>query len=306
MKRETQSFYEAAVRRAVEQVARSLDRSVDLEALARSAALSTFHFHRVFRGLVGETPLELHRRLRLERAAEWLYRSDPGILEVALDAGYDSHEAFTRAFRAAYGVAPSTFRARPEGACHPGPPTALAARCGLHVRDDRVDLRDLTLVHPGEVHMDVVIETLPARRLAAVRHVGPYTEISRAFHELGALAATTGLYGTVEPQMLALYHDDPETTPPSELRSDAALVVRGDAPLPPGLTEVRLPAGEYARATHIGAYTGLGDAWARFLGGWLPHSGRRLGDGPSYEVYVTDPRTTPTEALRTDLYVPVG
>jgi AraC family transcriptional regulator len=308
MKPETRTFYEAAVLRAVERVVRSLDQALDLGSLAREAALSTFHFHRVFRGLVGETPLELHRRLRLERAAERLCLTSRGITEIAFDAGYETHEAFTRAFRLSYGTSPSAFRQRAleaRQACH-GQPIELAARCGVHVRADAVDLHPLVLVRPGETLMDVVIETCPARRLATVRHTGPYTEIGEAFHRLGALAHASGLYAHAEPPMLALYHDDPETTPAAALRSDAALVVSAAAELPPGVTEATLPAGRYAKTTHRGSYAGLGDAWARLMGQWLPGSGQRVGAGPSYEVYVNDPRTTPTEELQTDLYLPLA
>lgn len=306
MKPETRTFYEAAVLRAVARVARSLDEALDLEALAREAALSPFHFHRVFRGLVGETPLELHRRLRLERAAERLCRTAAGVTEIAFGAGYQTHEAFTRAFRQCYGTSPSAFRQRAaemRSACHGGPPTELAARCRVHVREGRVDLLALTFVTPGETVMDVVIETHPARRLATVRHTGPYNEIARAFHRLGELAQAGGLYAHAEPAMLALYHDDPESTPPEALRSDAALIVREQAPLPEGITEARLPAGRYAKATHRGSYAGLGDAWARLMGEWLPKSGFRVGPGPAYEIYVNDPRTTSAEALQTDLYL---
>jgi AraC family transcriptional regulator len=257
---------------------------------------------RVFRGLVGETPLELHRRLRMERAAERLCCTRASVTAIAFDAGYDTHEAFTRAFGQRYGASPSAFRVQAASACHGGPPTELAACCGLHVRDGHVDLGALTLT-TGGITMDVTIETLPARRLATVRHLGPYPQIAEAFHRLGTSAAERGLYAHVDPPMLALYHDDPETTPPAELRSDAALVVRDDVELPSGLSEGTLPAGRYAKASHRGAYSGLGDAWARLMGEWLPRSGFRVGAGPSYEVYVTDPRTTATEDLVTDLHV---
>lgn len=308
MNPETRNYYEAAVLRAVEHVVTSLDEALDLQALARGAALSTFHFHRVFRGLVSETPLELHRRLRLERAAEQLSSAARPVTEIAFDAGYETHETFTRAFRSHYGVAPSAFRERGSGAtaaCHGGPPIELATRSGLHIRHGRVDLGALTLSTGGTI-MDVAIETLPARRIATVRHIGPYPEIAEAFHRLGAIAGASGLYAHVDPSMLALYHDDPETTAAAALRSDAALIVRDDVALPTGLDEATLPAGRYAKVTHRGAYAGLGDTWARLMGEWLPRSGFRVGAGPTYEVYVTDPRTTATEDLRTDLYLPLG
>ena len=58
MKPDTRSFYEQAVQRAIEHIARSLDEALDLETLASGACLSPFHFHRVFRGMVGETPIK--------------------------------------------------------------------------------------------------------------------------------------------------------------------------------------------------------------------------------------------------------
>lgn len=308
MKPETRTYYETAVLRAVGRVTESLDEALDLQALARGASLSPFHFHRVFRGLVGETPLELHRRLRLERAAEQLSVTARPVTEIAFDAGYETHEAFTRAFRARYGVPPSAFRERASSAastCHGGPTVELASRSRLHVRAGRVDLTTLVLV-TGEETMDVTLETMPTLRLATVRHVGPYPEIGAAFHRLGSIAAAAGLYEHADPRMIALYHDDPETTPPSELRSDAALILRDDTAIPADLTEATLPAGRYARFTLRGAYSGLPDAWARLMGEWLPHSGHRVGPGTPYEMYVNNPMTTATDQLLTDLYLPIA
>ena len=64
-----------------------LDAALDLQALARGAALSPFHFHRIFRGMVGETPVELHRRLRMERAACRLLQEETEVTAVAFSSG---------------------------------------------------------------------------------------------------------------------------------------------------------------------------------------------------------------------------
>ena len=81
--------------------------------LASRVFLSRFHFDRVVVATAGETPSRLRRRVLLERAAYRLLTSEHGVLEVAHEAGYSSNEAFTRAFRRAYGVAPSVWRAQP-------------------------------------------------------------------------------------------------------------------------------------------------------------------------------------------------
>jgi AraC family transcriptional regulator len=106
--------------------------------------------------------------------------------------------------------------------------------------------------------------------------------------------------------MLAIYHDDPETTPVEQLLSDACISVAEGAALPEGVFEHRLTAGPYARATHLGPYRRLGDTWSRLMGEWLPRSGRRVGSGCSYEVYRNNPGDTAQEDLRTDLYLPLA
>lgn len=154
--------------------------------------------------------------------------------------------------------------------------------------------------------MKVAIETRPEVRVAALRHIGPYHRISEAFARLGELTDRAGWAAFGKPTMIAIYYDDPETTPEAELRSDAAIVIPEDVRVPDGLTEVRLPAGRYAHATHVGPYSQLGDAWARFMGRWLPESGERLGRGETYEVYRNTPMEASPDKLQTELYLPLA
>jgi AraC-like DNA-binding protein len=97
-------------------VAESLDGSGEVasgDALARRAHLSRFHFDRVISAAAGESPGAFRRRLLLERAAYRLLAEDVGVLPIAVDAGYGSHEAFTRAFARAYGMSPRAWRCEP-------------------------------------------------------------------------------------------------------------------------------------------------------------------------------------------------
>ncbi len=305
MKPKTLSSYHAAVKTAAEHIVSSLDHALDLADLARIAQVSPFHFHRMFRGMLGETPLELHRRLRLERAAFWLLNGQLQVTEIAFDAGYETHEAFTRAFRAAYGRSPSTYRNSSfmQPGCMEAGPTQLAARCGLHF-EPAPTARNLQL-RSGESSMDVDLVKLPRLRLAKCAHVGPYTRIAEAFERLGALAGPAGL---LQPQtrMLAVYLDDQDAKPADELRSEACITVPEHVALPSGLTEGWLPAGRYARATHQGSYATLGDMWARLLGEWLPSSGWDVAATPGFEVYLNTPGHVKTEDLRTELYLPLA
>jgi len=152
--------------------------------------------------------------------------------------------------------------------------------------------------------MNVEIKELGERRIATLPHVGPYDQISEAFVRLGAIARKKGLEGRAT-QMLAVFHDDPTTTPPAELHSDAGLVVPPEAEIPKGLGELRLPPGRYACTMHVGPYEELGEIWERFKSE-VPRTGHRMTDGLSYEVYRNTPETAPKEKLETELYIPVA
>lgn len=291
---DTLSFYEQAVTAAVAHVFDHLDAPLDGEAVARAAGLSRFHFHRVFKGMVGESALALHRRLRFERAACQLIDGAPSVTDVALDAGYETHEAFTRAFRDRFGVPPSAFASQPDV---PSPPTRLPTATGLHFGTPRRVPHFVT----QETAMDIAIETRKPLRIGYLTHIGPYHLIGAVFHRLHAIAGQHQLHGPGV-VTLAISYDDPETTPPEELRSEACISLADDTPLPDALDERVLPGGRYARARYEGAYPGLGDAWQRFAGQWLPSSGEQVSGGPCFEIYrVMDPETP--ENCVTDLYM---
>jgi AraC family transcriptional regulator len=153
--------------------------------------------------------------------------------------------------------------------------------------------------------MDVEITHMPELRVATVRHVGPYEEIPEAFERLHQIADEAGLASMPGTTTLAIYHDDPSTTPSEDLRSDAAVVVPPQEPLPRGLVAQTIPEGDYARTEHVGPYERLGEVWEQFKQS-IPQSGKRPGSGPSFEIYRNDPTTVPKEALVTDLYMSIA
>lgn len=246
--------------------------------------------------MVGETPGEFVRRIRLERAAWTLARGETSVQAAAFDAGFESHEAFSRAFRLAYDWPPSQFRAAAVSLVH------LDAPCGVHYDPNGV----VPLFIPrdtGGKNMNVEIVQMPTLRVATLAHQGAYNKISQAFERLGGIAGQAGLFAQPGMMMLAWYLDDPETTPEEELRSAAAITLPEGMAAPEGLAEATLPAGEYARTTYVGPYTGLGEVWDRFLGEWLPNSGRQAAPEVYYEIYRNSPMDTPQEQLKTDLYM---
>jgi AraC-like DNA-binding protein len=115
------------VRQILELVEQSLDDpDHSPDELAARAYLSRFHFDRLVAAALGEPPGAFRRRVLLERAAHRLVTGDDPVIEIALDAGYASPDAFTRAFARGFGATPTHYRRRPPGVVE------LPAHNGIH------------------------------------------------------------------------------------------------------------------------------------------------------------------------------
>lgn len=282
----TRRRWEARVARAMALIAQHPRRLPDLETLAGAAALSPFHFHRVYRALTGETPAETLARERLSQAAVALLRgpSTEPIARIARRTGYGSAAAFTRAFRSAYGMPPAAYRSRGG--------IGLPARLG----DPNAEKESIVF--------DVTIREEAPLRLIAMAHRGPYTDIGGAFDRLQAWATARDL---LEPttRYFGLYHDDPKTVPAAQLRSDACITVGSDVKPEDGLRVAEAPGGRVAVLRFRGPYAELEAAYEWLYGTWLPQSGEEPADAPVREEYLNDPRQVPPPELLTDIMVPL-
>lgn len=273
--------YEKRLLRVIDHIHANPAGDLSLDSLADVAALSRFHFHRVFHAMTGETAAEAVRRVRMHRAACWLVQTRWPMAEVARRAGYPAGKSFARTFAAHYGLSPSAFRKRGE---------MTSALLLLHRK--------------GHQMFDVEIRTEPARRLAAVAHRGPYMEVGQSFERLGAILAGRGLMGQMR-GLVGVYYDDPSAVPAKDLRSHAGAVLPDGLAAPDGLDAVDLPAGRYACLRFRGHYAGLHAAYDYLFGPWLTRSGEELGDAPAIEVYLNTPMDTAPDDLLTDVCMPL-
>jgi AraC family transcriptional regulator len=280
----TQQTYRQRILQVQLFIQERLDEELPLDRLARVAHFSPYHFHRVFKALVGEGVSEYVRRLRLESAAVALKTTDRGVVRIALDAGYGTHEAFTRAFRQLFGVSPTQFRAGRQ------PPDTFKEEPSMTAETS-----------PHEVRVD----TLPPRRVAFLRHVGPYQAVGPTFGRLAGWAGPRGLFGPGT-LMLGICHDDPDVTPADKIRYDCCITV-DDRFQPEGEVGVQTVAGgEYAVLTHRGPYERLNESYRWLYGTWLPTSGREPGHAPPFEVYRNSPGDVAPEDLLTEICVPLA
>ena len=296
MRKETGLDYERAIRCAVLAAFEWNDLLLTPADLARAAGFSAFHFSRMFGGMLGESPGEFLRRLRLERAA---YRLTEGerVTTVSLDAGYERPEAFCRAFKSAFGCAPSAFRSKNLRWTLPTPSR-------MHYRPDGTIPPFLPRMKGFEMDVEIRDNVAP-QRVVAVRHIGAYWQVSAAFNLLMAWLGANGVTPIGPGRMVS--YDDPETVAEADLRADACIDVAADFSTDdPAVHVFDLAGGRYAVATHRGDYAGLGAAWGALFGQWFPQSGHQIDDSrPCFETYLNDCDKVSPDELLTELYAPI-
>ena len=291
----TRERYIERVLRVLIFIQQNLDAELSLNDLASIAHFSPFHFHRIFQGLVGESVSQHVRRLRLERAARRLKLTHQSIIDIALEAGYEAHESFTRAFRAAFGCPPRAFRMAENLE------TRIAAAVSLANEGEEVRFTPLYAEHS---HLQVEVRELPPRRIAFLRHQGSYSNVGETWESLIDWVGRECLFG---PRTLyfGLSWDDPDVTPPEKCRYDACVTVDESVEPAAEIGITTLPGGRYAVTLHEGPYNRLSEAYLALLGGWFPSQGYEVGEPPGVENYLNDPDSTDPEDLLTEIMMPI-
>jgi AraC family transcriptional regulator len=291
--------YDKRVNRVIDHIREHLADDLSLAGLARVAAFSPFHFHRLFRAVTGETVFGFIQRLRLEKSAAALRdHPDRSVLEIALDHGFGSAASFARAFRARFGMSATDWRAG-------GAERWLRRRKpGQQVRKPgKAPRRRATHTAP----MSIRVAERPSQHVAFMRYVGPYGAhgIPELWARLRTWIAAHDL-GTGPRITLGVAYDDPSITAPDRCRYDACVVVPRDF-TPDRLVDVTdVAGGRYAVAEFVGTAHEIEGVWNRVFAGWLPGSGYEPDDRPCYELYRGDPTVDARRGIfRCELHLPV-
>jgi AraC family transcriptional regulator len=245
-----------------------LDEPLDLQRIASVCGMSRFSLARVFAGATGWSVMQYVKARRLSRAAYRLAGGAPDILTVALEVGYGSHEAFTRAFREQFGMPPEALRAS-------GSLNGIELREALRMQPTNtfelpeprfVEGEELLIAGLGERFTFDKSQGIAALWQRFVPHIG------RVPGQLGW--ETFGL--CCNPQ------DDGSFEYIAGVR-----VSRVDA-LPAGFTRQRLAARRYAVFPHRGHISGIHRTFAAIFQHWLPGSGLQVAEAPEFERYSAD------------------
>lgn len=285
-------------------LAQLIDVDGEIKTLADLAAedgRSQFHLQRLFRAEIGESPLQYRRRVRLQRAAAALLVTQHSVLEIALEAGFETPEGFSRAFRNMFSMSPLRFRTKQR---------ALFQH----------------LVHHYKRHLEVANTVAPCvslYRISADEHneslkqgKGSYMsnqitkkkidevpflymrkqvkpeEVSTA---LGSMLPPVFQYATEQGYPFAGYPTTRYVSfGPGLITLEAGMPIAGQPQASGEILAGSLVGGNVASIIHQGPYDTLNEAHEA-LQRWMMENGEESA-GPPWEVYITDPGEVPNPA----------
>ena len=286
--------YQSRMYRVLAYIEAHLEQDLTVDRLSEVAAFSRFHFHRQFSEFFGLAAIRYVQLLRLKKAMhELAFRSHRQVIEIALDNGYESSEAFSRAFKKSLGLSPQQFRKQPQW--------------------EAWHSNFLTIHHLREQHMsstyqfdDVRIVQFPETRIAVLEHRGDPRLLGKSIQQFIAWRKLNKLPPSVSATFNLIY-DDIHSTAADEYRFDlGAAVSSAVAENEHGIINKTIPAGTCAVMRLTGPDTLL-DSAIRFLyNRWLPQSAASLRDFPLFLQRISFFPDVPETQMVTDIYLPLN
>lgn len=277
--------YQQRLEKVIDFIGQHLDEPLSLECLSDISCVSKFHFHRLFTAFTGLSLHQYIRWLRLKRAGHQLIvNKEQSIINIAMTAGFESHEAFSRAFKKACGMSPSEYRNHASWAHWEIPPYSLPQR--------------------GAVDMNIEIKHIDPIRLAVVEHRGDPKLMAESVDKLVSWAKAQKISLKPKPgEAFAIAYDDPKTTNPTEFRNDLGIKIPENFKLVGDVIEKYLPGGRYVTTMHKGSYNDIADKIYYLYRDWLPQSGEELGDFPCIFCYYNFEHEVAETELLTEIRV---
>ncbi|MCF6764485.1 AraC family transcriptional regulator [Thiotrichales bacterium 19S3-7] len=278
--------YSKQIQKVIEYISDNFDdNKFDLDTLSRIACFSKYHFHRIFTATIGMSLQQYIRWLRLKRAAHQLIvQNDKPIIEIAIDAGFESHEAFSRAFKQVSGENPKRFRQLKNFSMWEKTPYALP--------------------NVGEIKMKIEIKEKKARRLAVIEHRGDPALVADSVDRL--ISWTKSQHLDLKPkagEAFGFGYDDPKMTKPEEFRFDLGITIPESLKLEGDVVEKQLPQGRYAVTLHHGSRETIDQTVYNLYRDWLPTSSEELADFPCIFCYQNFDHEVAETELLTEIWV---
>jgi AraC family transcriptional regulator len=283
----TARTYRERFGKVIDYIDQHLDGDLSVERLSQVASFSKFHFHRVFSSHTGINVYRYVQLMRLKRASyQLVFGGDARIIDIALDAGFENPESFSRAFKRIFDQTPSQFRKSPAW---------------------KPWWAQLQTVTPERLqNMNVTIVDFEETKIAALEHRGDPELINDSVKRFIEWRKQSGLSPVHTSKSFGIAYDNPQTTEPDEFRFDLCGSVN-EAVLDNsfGIVNRTIPAGRCARVRHLGSHQGIGASAVYLYRDWLPESGEALRDFPLFFHYLNLIPDVEEHELITDLYLPL-
>lgn len=283
--------YRHSLLKAVDFIETHLHQRLSIAEIARVAAFSKYHFHRIFKAIVGESVKEYIRKRRLTEAAHKLLATRERILDLALESQFETQESFSRAFKKMFGVNPGEYRKRGKQ----GPKNHLIGR-------KKITQKALN-------HLRKMILKPKILHLGAFKIIG----ISRGFSQdlketipellLEFYRRCREIKNRVGTHVYGIYEGSPDRDN-IEFIYTACAQTSHLKEAPKGMVAKTIRASRYAVFTHKGKLTDIGHTVDYIWGTWLPKSGYARKEAPDFELF--DERfNKKTMEGEVDIFVPI-
>ena len=269
-----------------------IDKPLTLDELCQVANLSKFHFHRQCSAYFGISVYQFIKLLRMKRAAFQLaFRTEKKVIDIALSNGYDSHEAFSRAFNKVFGLSPSAFRRTPDW------------HSWHQHYQNLVQFRMQAMTEHANYQVDLV--NFPETPIAVMTHKGDPRALGHTIQRFIAWRKQMKLPPSKSRTFNLVYHD-PNTVPPEEHRFDLACVYQGEL-LDDESDVVKnvIPEGRCARIRHIGSDDLLGPVVDYLYSIWLVQNEVEVREFPLFFERVSFFPEVKENDMITDVYLPI-
>lgn len=275
------------IQRGVDYIEAHLALPIAINAVAQEAGMSQWHFQRMFRGLTGDTVKDYIRSRRLGLACEVLLSTKKRIIDIALEADFESQESFTRAFKTAFDITPAQYRK--AGKRHPSP------------RKIKFDREYLDHINVG---MNTVPEICVQEKMVFVglktNFFGTDSEKNNIGQKLPPLwqqflSRLAEIKHTVGGTCYGIVRQ--VDTCSDELEYFCAIEVTAISDIPDGMLVFENPACTFAKFTHRGEVTLIDNTVNYIYSTWLSRSGRRRKNGADLEFYGHDYNPSSSESI---------
>ncbi len=256
--------------KSIEFIEQHLYDKISVHEVASASFYSTYHFSRIFKALVGDTPKEYIRKRRLTVAAKRLLSEDIGILELALDCQFDSQEAFTRAFKDLFNITPAQYRKQND-------PFRLLYK-------DQFSPHMLHFLQ-NELSMEPEIITRPAVKLVGISQQYDNADLSLPKLWSGFRPYRDLITNRASEQSFGIYESYQEDGDEVQFNYVCCAQVNDFEHVPEGMITRELPEQLYAKFIHRGSIANLDKTLKYIWGSWLPKSNYEYVEKPDFELY---------------------